>query len=303
VPADVNTVEWVFEGLAPGTYDVSATWVGHPNRATNAPFTASDSSGAVAPTAFVDQEPNPDDFVSDGANWEVILPSVTIGPDQPGGLTGTLIIELSDQATNGYVIADAVMVQFIAPAGQGLRASTIGSSPSADELTEADLAAVVTEATTLWQSTGLSGAEQARLDSVQVHVAELPTNVLGWTIDNSSTVWIDTDAAGHDWKYEGRNTKGEIGSAGPQSMDLLTVLAHELGHLIGYEHGDGDGVMSSTLGAGVRALPASDANHQTTRPPDTLRRSRVSSVVGLRIRSVALRLSALDSPLFTLVRL
>ena len=34
-------------------------------------------------------------------------------------------------------------------------------------------------------------------------------------------------------------------------MDLLTVVMHELGHVLGYDHDD-DGVMAETLAAGVR---------------------------------------------------
>ena len=36
--------------------------------------------------------------------------------------SGTLVIELSDQADE-WVIADAVLIQFVAPTGQGLRAA------------------------------------------------------------------------------------------------------------------------------------------------------------------------------------
>ena len=37
-------------------------------------------------------------------------------------------------------------------------------------------------------------------------------------------------------------------------MDLLTVLEHELGHILGYGHTD-YGLMSPTLATGVRETP------------------------------------------------
>ena len=37
-------------------------------------------------------------------------------------------------------------------------------------------------------------------------------------------------------------------------MDLLTVLEHELGHILGYQH-TATGLMNDTLAAGIREMP------------------------------------------------
>ncbi len=49
------------------------------------------------------------------------------------------------------------------------------------------------------------------------------------------------------------------GNQGKQHrMDLLTVLVHEIGHLLDQEH-EADGVMAETLSAGTRLTPLVDA--------------------------------------------
>jgi hypothetical protein len=98
---------WNFFGLAPGTYDVFATWVGFVNRASNAPFTVSNLADHTF-TTLVNQQQSP---------------SILMGSTHWGSLgtidvtNGSLRVTLANNA-NGFVVADAVTIvrRGIAPA-------------------------------------------------------------------------------------------------------------------------------------------------------------------------------------------
>ena len=92
--------QWTFSGLAPGTYAVYATWVSHPNRATDAKYLLSD--GVTADVLVgADQTQAPDGLQYDGLSWES-LGVVTVQGD-------AVTVRLSDQA-DGIVIADAMLL-------------------------------------------------------------------------------------------------------------------------------------------------------------------------------------------------
>jgi hypothetical protein len=98
--------------------------------------------------------------------------------------------------------------------------------------------------------------------------ADLSGSALGSTTGNKIT--LDTDAAGHNWFIDATPYQNEEwlltsnpnewvakpGSEAEGKMDLLSVLLHEYGHVLGLEHeADSHDIMSSVLLPGVRRLP------------------------------------------------
>ncbi len=100
----------------------------------------------------------------------------------------------------------------------------------------------------------------ADFSALTVAIGDLPGLVLGRAI--GSHVVIDATAAGWGWDAM------HPGDDAPR-MDLVTAVAHELGHVLAHEHA-GSGVMLATLAA-VRNAPAP---HDAGAPPAAGRHER-----------------------------
>lgn len=97
------------------------------------------------------------------------------------------------------------------------------------------------------------------LSQFNVTIDDLPAGVLSW-VDGNNLV-IDADAAGRGWFVDSTPEDDvEFATDDPVvGVDLLSVVTHELGHLLGLEDMDGSGedeIMHSTLRSGERRLSA-----------------------------------------------
>jgi len=131
-----------------------------------------------------------------------------------------------------------------------------GAPPSTTSdvaVTDTDISSALSRARSDW------AAVVPAADLTAVTAASSDLGGLELASTSGTAITVDVDAAGWGWSV---SFPGE-----PGHMDLLTVLRHELGHVLGLAH-TGTGLMRSTLGADeVRGVTLADA--EPLLPSDT----------------------------------
>ncbi|MCM2264708.1 MAG: LEPR-XLL domain-containing protein, partial [Desulfuromonadales bacterium] len=135
----------------------------------------------------------------------------------------------------------------------------------APELTASQLNSLLQQALQNWTVLPLTSEQLQRLDSITVATADLPAGILGEA--DGYAILVDVNAAGYGWFVDGtpdddfefalttdNHLSAVAGSDAYGDIDLLTVLNHEVGHVLGYDHDSGLAVMGDLLGAGQRVV-------------------------------------------------
>jgi hypothetical protein len=200
-------------------------------------FATADGTATVADSDYIAAS----DTLTFGPGETEKTVTVRVKGDRTAEPDETFFVNLTN-ATGGATILDTQGVGTILnDDGDPLMAS-FGEQVGASALSLPQAQQITTLAVALW-STGSPWA----MPQVNVAIEDLPPGQLGEAF--GSTITLDINANGAGW-YTDLTT--------PQAgrVDLLTVVAHEIGHLLGYGHSDdSQDLMAATLPEGTRRLP------------------------------------------------
>ena len=249
---------WWFPCRPGTTYDVQVTWQPGANLSASVPFDVYNALTWIK-QAVVNQQNAPSGVNDHGVTWQSLgLFTMT---------SNVLHISTWNSPSDGAICADGFR---IVPVSAEMAAGTPAANTTAALLQTSQLPPIVAAAEARWAAAGVAPAMIDRLKQTRIVVTDLPAGYLGLTEGN--TILLSRDAAGFGWFVDPTpavdeefasaggavpcGTTGELKAIDPHAVDkidLVTVVEHEMGHILGL--GDLDALMTGRLGVGVRRLP------------------------------------------------
>jgi hypothetical protein len=160
---------------------------------------------------------------------------------------GKITVRFSSLGTAGYAVSYISATPVL---GQlNTNSLTASANGSGNNIATANVQTLVGTAIDFWAKAGATQSQISTLQNATVTVADLGGSLLGTA--STGQIIIDDNAAGAGWSTS--TTSVQSGK-----YDLLTVLMHEMGHLLGlddvYKPGS-TSLMTGKLEAGTRKLP------------------------------------------------
>ncbi|MCA9067551.1 MAG: matrixin family metalloprotease, partial [Planctomycetaceae bacterium] len=243
---------------------------------------------------YIDPNPDPD--------WEVNYSySITVEDDDLGESTGSGSGSVTGGSGSGSGGSSGGSGSGGGSGGSGSGGGSAlifggqSGTTKSDRLRVSEVVPLFHEAVRRWDALTDRPIIERTLREVVVQIADLPDEQLGFAVQNSIT--IDLNAAGVGWFLDPtpgdevefvERRDGEFRahrrSEAHGGIDLLTVLMHELGHVLGFGHSDDRAdLMNDSLDPGVRRVPDTAPTrmlspHPTTGESITLGRSQSAAL-------------------------
>lgn len=241
-----------FTELPPGTYRVTVATVQN----LKSFFNTSGGSTGTTVTIGTSVAPTPAKFVSKGVSSEVFGQFFFLASR---GTPSEFFSRIAAGANSGSTL-------------RAIAAPTSAAAHSVEAITSVSVNDVRLAAIAVWKTAGIDATQEAKLRATQIDITDLPGDVLGLAQDGK--IWLDVTASGLGWFVDPtpdsneeftRNESGELVASGSEAraIDLLTVLVHEMGHILGLPDdamANANGAMAEFLGVGTRRIPASAAD-------------------------------------------
>ncbi len=180
--------------------------------------------------------------------------------------------EVEGQDEQAQQAATAQSAELLDAGIEGISEFSFDENIDAD-FTEEDLERLAAEAVARWEESGLTEEQVAALEEISYVVTDLEGSALAYAEGNS--IYIDSDAAGYDWFVDDTEwldeefveidgilraaSGGDIDGLARDGIDMLSVLMHEQGHILGlldeHELGLHDSTMYGLFDEGERRIP------------------------------------------------